>query len=127
MNKAFMHLATSVSRVLGSSYAFLTAVSIVLLWALSGPFFSYGETWQLVINTSTTIVTFLMMFLVQHTQNRDTAALNLKLDELIVAIDAARNEMVDLSEKSEDELAEIEDEFKAQSKKETPSGEVGDG
>jgi low affinity Fe/Cu permease len=88
------------------------AVALVLVWAITGPFFHYSDTWQLVINTSTTIVTFLMVFLIQNTQNRDAKAIHLKLDELIRAKHGARNRMVDLENCTDEELDEIEREFK---------------
>ena len=101
-NSFFGHLAESITRFSGSTSAFLTAVSIVLVWALTGPLFAYSETWQLVINTGTTIVTFLMVFLIQRAQNKDSLVLHLKLNELIAATQGASNRLInaqDLSEK----------------------------
>jgi low affinity Fe/Cu permease len=89
----FARLAVATSRISGRPLTFLMAVSIVLVWAITGPLFGFSDTWQLVINTGTTIVTFLMVFLIQATQNRDTLALQLKLDELIVASKNARNQI----------------------------------
>ena len=91
----------------GSSYAFICAVSIVVIWAASGPLFNFSETWQLVINTGTTIITFLMVFLIQKTQNKDSKAIHLKLNELIASNEKASNRMVDLEDLNEDELDEL--------------------
>jgi|ERR1700743_2406652 low affinity Fe/Cu permease len=90
----FARLAVATSRISGRPTTFLLAVAVVLVWAITGPLFGFSDTWQLVINTGTTIVTFLMVFLIQATQNRDTLALQLKLDELIVATKRARNHIV---------------------------------
>lgn len=103
----FSRFATSSSNMLGSRWAFVVAIATVVLWAACGPFFHYSETWQLVINTGTTIVTFLMVFLIQNTQNRDSRAINLKLDELICAIDAAKDQMVNIEHLSDEELDKI--------------------
>jgi low affinity Fe/Cu permease len=97
--------------MVGSSWAFLTALLIIIVWALSGPIFHFSDTWQLVINTGTTIVTFLMVFLIQNTQNRDATAIHLKLDELIRAIGKARNSMVDLENLPDEELEKLKKEF----------------
>src|SRR5215470_19936251 len=93
---------------MGSSTAFFMAVIVVLLWAVTGPAFGYSDTWQLVINTSTTIVTFLMVFLIQSTQNRDTQALQLKLDELIRCNESARNLMLDLEHLDDEHLERLQ-------------------
>ena len=95
----------------GTSHAFLLAFAIVVIWAITGPIFHYSENWQLVINTGTTIVTFLMVFLIQATQNRDSKAIHLKLDELLRAIAKARTGLVGLEHMSEDELNQLEREF----------------
>ena len=87
------------------------AIMVILAWALTGPLFGFSDTWQLIINTSTTIVTFLMVFLIQNTQNRDAKAIHLKLDELIRAMRGARNQMIDLDSLTEDELAELRKQF----------------
>jgi len=92
----FGKFAASASGWLGSKWAFLGAISIIVLWAVTGPIFRYSDTWQLVINTGTTIVTFLMVFLIQNTQNRDARAINLKLNELIYATDTAGDQMMDI-------------------------------
>ena len=103
----FTRFASAVSRGSGSPAAFLVAGAIVLAWLVSGPFFGYSDTWQLVINTGTTIVTFLMVFLIQNTQYRDSEALHVKLDELIRAMDGAHNALLDLEELDESELAKV--------------------
>jgi low affinity Fe/Cu permease len=114
---AFGFFARKTSNVLGSAWAFVCAILIIVLWAMTGPTFHYSDTWQLIINTGTTIVTFLMVFLIQNTQNRDAKAVHLKLDELIRALGPARNKLVDLEELSDDELKKLEAEFKRLRKK----------
>jgi low affinity Fe/Cu permease len=111
MREQFRKFANKVSNVAGTAWVFLLALGIVLLWALLGPAFDFSDTWQLVINTGTTIVTFLMVFLIQNTQNRDAKAIHLKLDELLRATGRARTELVDLEELSEEELNELQHEF----------------
>jgi low affinity Fe/Cu permease len=111
MHELFRKFANKVSNIAGTAWVFLLALGIVVLWACLGPVFGYSDTWQLVINTSTTIVTFLMVFLIQNTQNRDAKAIHLKLDELLRATRRARTELVDLEELSEEELAELQQEF----------------
>src|SRR5690242_4986111 len=107
----FHRFAHRTSELVGSPWAFALAITTVALWGAVGPRFGYSDTWQLVINTGTTIVTFLVVFLIQNTQNRDAAAVHLKLDELIRAVKGARNRLVDLEELSEDELEELRAEF----------------
>ena len=107
MRELFTAFATKMAHIVGSHWAFLVALTIVIIWGLTGPMFNYSDTWQLVINTGTTIITFLMVFLIQNTQNRDAKAMHLKLDELISAIKSARNEMIDIEELSDDKLEEI--------------------
>jgi low affinity Fe/Cu permease len=97
--------------ITGSAWAFITALTVIVIWAISGPLFNFSDTWQFVINTGTTIVTFLMVFLIQNTQNRDAKAIHLKLDELIRAIGKARTELVDLEDLSEEELENLRREF----------------
>jgi low affinity Fe/Cu permease len=109
---AFSDLARQVSYVLGTPTAFIAACAVVFAWAAVGPLFSFSDTWQLVINTGTTVVTFLMVFLVQHTQNRDARALHLKLDELVRSISTARNQLIDLENCTDEELDNIEREFR---------------
>jgi low affinity Fe/Cu permease len=110
-NDLFRHIASRTSHGVGSPWAFIGAVSIVIVWAATGPIFHFSDTWQLVINTSTTIVTFLMVFLIQNTQNRDSHALHLKLDELIRSNDLARNRLMCLEELDDREIDELQHEF----------------
>src|SRR5262249_31194424 len=107
MRDAFHRFAVWTSKVLGAPWSFFLACAVVAAWLLSGPIFGFSDTWQLVINTATTIVTFLMVFLIQNTQNRDAQALHLKLDELIRANRRARNELIDLESLSDRELADL--------------------
>ncbi|HEU5089085.1 MAG TPA: low affinity iron permease family protein [Roseiflexaceae bacterium] len=111
MNDLFRKFAIKTSELVGSPWAFMAAALMVIIWALSGPFFDYSDTWELVINTATTIVTFLMVFLIQNAQNRDAKALHLKLDELIRAVEGARNGLVDLEDLTDEELARLQQEF----------------
>jgi len=111
MRDAFRKLANVVSQWAGSPWAFISAIVILLIWILTGPLFNYSDTWQLIINTGTTIITFLMVFLIQNTQNRETKAINLKLDELIRAVGEARNDMVDIENASDEELENIKMQF----------------
>ena len=108
---AFHVCARVASNVLGTPWAFILAIAIIVAWGVTGPMFHYSDTWQLIINTGTTIVTFLMVFLIQNTQNRDAKAVHLKLDELIRALKGARNQLVDLEKLSDDELEKLEKEF----------------
>src|SRR5438477_11407508 len=108
---AFRVFARRSSEVLGTAWAFIGAIVIIAVWALTGPTFHFSDTWQLIINTGTTIVTFLMVFLIQNTQNRDAKAMHLKLDELIRAIQGARNRLVDLEKLSDEELKQLEEQF----------------
>ena len=108
---AFGVFARRASNVLGSAWVFVVAILIIVTWAATGHAFGYSDTWQLIINTGTTIVTFLMVFLIQNTQNRDAKAVHLKLDELIRALGGARNKLVDLEKLSDDELKTLESEF----------------
>lgn len=110
-HSAFNKIARSVAKFSGRPICFVVAAVVILLWALSGPFFHFNDTWQLVINTGTTIVTFLMVFLIQSTQNSDTEAMQIKLDELIRAIEPARNRMLSLEELDQDELDIMRKEF----------------
>ena len=116
VSDAFRVFARRSSIALGSAWAFVGAVLAILVWILTGPMFHFSDTWQLVINTATTIVTFLMVFLIQNTQNRDAKAVHLKLDELIRALKNARNELVDLEDLSDVELKKLEEQFKSMRK-----------
>lgn len=107
----FTRCSRVVSDAVGSPFAFYVAVLVVIAWALCGPVFKYSDTWQLVINTGTTILTFLMVFVIQNTQNRDTRALQLKLDELIRATKGAHNALLDLEELEDKELREFQKQF----------------
>lgn len=120
MKKIFRSLAVKVSLFAGSPYAFSIAVCVVLVWAVSGPLFNYSTTWQLVINTFTTIATFLMVFLIQNTQNRYSKAMQLKLDELIRTT-KARNLFMDLEDLTDEELKMIDEEFKRAHIKTSPA------
>jgi low affinity Fe/Cu permease len=111
MRNAFRVFARASSSILGSAWAFIVAILVIAIWAVTGPMFHFSDTWQLIINTGTTIVTFLMVFLIQNTQNRDAKAVHLKLDELIRALHGARNHLVDLEKLSDEELKTLEDEF----------------
>jgi low affinity Fe/Cu permease len=117
VSDAFRIFARRSSRVLGSAWAFAAAILIIVIWGITGPTFRYSDTWQLIINTGTTIVTFLMVFLIQNTQNRDAKAVHLKLDELIRAVKPARNELVDLESLSDDDLSKLEKQFERVRKK----------
>ncbi len=101
----FGQFSSACSSYLGSRWAFAAAISVIVVWAMLGPFYHYSDTWQLIINTGTTIVTFLMVFLIQNTQNRDARAINLKLNELIRATSTAQDQMMDIENLSDDELA----------------------
>ena len=111
MKNMFRKFAQSSAQAVGSSWAFLLSLIIIIAWAVTGPMFHYSDTWQLVINTGTTIITFLMVFLIQNTQNRDAKAIHLKLDELIKGVAGARTRLVNLQELSDDELAQLQEEF----------------
>ena len=110
-NGLFRFCAEWISRAAGSSWAFVVAVVVILGWLVTGPLFHYSDTWQLVINTATTIVTFLMVFLIQNTQNRDTKAVHLKLDELLRGVRGARTSLVSLEQLSDQELDQLQHEF----------------
>ncbi|MGE7469580.1 low affinity iron permease family protein [Bosea sp. NPDC003192] len=113
----FTRLSQATAHWAGKPQTFFVALAIIVVWAASGPFFSFNDTWQLVINTSTTIVTFLMVFIIQNSQNRDTAAMQIKLDELINKLEGAREELLDLEELDEDKLEEMRAEFEELARK----------
>ena len=112
MNELFRKFSTKVSEIAGTSWAFIAAVSIIIIWAVTGPLFQFSDTWQLIINTGTTIITFLMVFLIQNTQNRDAKAIHIKLDELLRSHAKARNGIVDIEELPDKELKKLQEEFK---------------
>lgn len=107
----FHVFATQAAYWVGTKWAFLAALLVILLWLVTGPYFHYSDTWQLIINTGTTVVTFLVVFLIQNTQNRDARAIHLKLDEIIKSIDKAHNEMIDIEHLSDQELQKLADKY----------------
>ena len=109
--KGFHVFATKAAYWVGTKWAFLAALAAIALWLVTGPYFHYSDTWQLIINTGTTVVTFLVVFLIQNTQNRDARAIHLKLDEIIKSIDQAHNEMIDIEHLSDDELQTLADKY----------------
>jgi low affinity Fe/Cu permease len=111
MQEAFRRWAHRTACAVGSPTAFIAALSVVLVWAITGPIFGFSDTWQLVINTGTTVVTFLMVFLIQNSQNRDARAIQLKLDELLRAVTRARTDLVDLENCSDEELDRLQEQF----------------
>jgi low affinity Fe/Cu permease len=114
---AFRVFAQRCASMLGSAWAFTGAVLVILVWLITGPTFHFSDTWQLIINTATTVITFLMVFLIQNTQNRDAKAMHLKLDELIRALRGARNQLVDLEDLSDEDLKKLEEQFQRLRKK----------
>jgi low affinity Fe/Cu permease len=112
MKEFFRKFSQKTSELVGSPGAFVASVIMLLIWGILGPVFHYSDTWQLVINTITTVITFLIVFLIQNMQNREAKAVNLKLDELIRSIKTARNSMVNLEELSDDELERLQKQFK---------------
>ena len=107
MDKFFTFCATRISTVTGQPIAFVVAVALIVIWGVTGPVFAYSDTWQLVVNTATTIVTFLMVFLIQNSQNRDAAAMQAKLDEMLRAIDAAREQFIGIEHLTDQQIEEI--------------------
>ncbi|MEO5577679.1 MAG: low affinity iron permease family protein [Sphingomicrobium sp.] len=114
MGRLFAHIATRIATAAGEPAAFILALGIIFVWAVTGPLFNWSDTWQLVINTGTTIVTFLMVFLIQNAQNRDAAAIQAKLDEVIRAIEGARNQFIGIEHLTEQELEAIRGEIEAE-------------
>jgi len=125
VNDSFRIFARRSSIVLGSAWAFALATVIIAIWGLTGPAFHFSNTWQLIINTGTTIVTFLMVFLIQNTQNRDSKAVNLKLDEIIRAVKGARNQLINLEGLSDEDLKNLEKQFKRVRRKAERDGRSG--
>lgn len=111
-NNYFARFAKVISDAVGTVWSFLLALLAIVIWTVTGPLFHFSDTWQLIINTGTTIITFLMVFLIQHTQNRDTVILNLKLDELIKSHKSANNQSIDLNKLTDEELLVLEKEYK---------------
>jgi low affinity Fe/Cu permease len=111
MHELFREFANQASEAMGSPWAFIAAALLIIVWALTGPLFGFSEVWQLVINTGTTIITFLMVFLIQNTQNRDAKAMHLKLDELLRGVEGARTSMVDLEDLSDEDLKKLQSAF----------------
>ncbi len=114
MKAWFEHFASRTSEISGSAWAFILATVVIVVWAVTGPLFGFSDTWQLVINTGTTIVTFLMVFLIQNTQNREAKATQIKLDELIRAVENARNQLIDVEDATGEELEQFKEEFRAE-------------
>jgi low affinity Fe/Cu permease len=121
LDRAFDDFACASSRLAGRSFTFLAALAVVIVWAVTGPLFGYSNTWQLVINTGTTIITFLMVFLIQHSQNRDTLAVQLKLAELIVAMKGARNDVAAAEDLSDRELERMKEKLRKRANGHTPA------
>jgi low affinity Fe/Cu permease len=107
MDRFFTSIANAISRFVGDPVAFILALSTIIVWGITGPIFGYSDTWQLIINTGTTIVTFLMVFLIQNSQNRDAAAMQAKLDELIRAVEEARGQFIGIEHKTDREIQQI--------------------
>lgn len=120
----FDHFAGSSSTAAGSPWAFAIAASVLVVWAVSGPLFGFSDTWQLIINTGTTIVTFLMVFLIQHSQNKDSRALQIKLDELIAATEAANDRLIDIEDLTDEELEQIHRRFARLAGKDRPDADT---
>jgi low affinity Fe/Cu permease len=121
MNQLFRKFSIAAANALGSSWMFIANVFLILVWLFAGPFFHYSDTWQLVVNTATTVFTYLAVFLIQNTQNRDATAIHLKLDELIKGVSGARTQLVNLQDLSDEELMALQEEFKRLRKDEKKS------
>jgi len=126
MRELFRKFAQATSQAVGSSWAFILSFLVIVVWAITGPMFHFSDTWQLVINTGTTIVTFLMVFLIQNTQNRDAKAIHLKLDELLKGVKGARTGLVNLEQLSDAELESLQKEFERLHEKVAHEHEPGD-
>jgi low affinity Fe/Cu permease len=112
LNEGFRKFSIQASSALGSPWLFVANVFLIIVWLAAGPFFNFSDTWQLLVNTATTVFTYLAVFLIQNTQNRDAKAVHLKLDELISSVAGARNRLVDLEDLSDEELADLHSQFK---------------
>ena len=112
MNQVFRKFSVGAANALGSSWMFIANVLLILIWLAAGPFYNYSDTWQLIVNTATTVFTYLAVFLIQNTQNRDATAIHLKLDELIKGVSGARTHLVHLEDLSDEELLRLQNEFK---------------
>jgi low affinity Fe/Cu permease len=123
MNGIFRKFSVAAADALGSSWMFIANVLLILIWLVCGPFFHYSDTWQLIVNTATTVFTYLAVFLIQNTQNRDAKAIHLKLDELIKGVGGARTHLVNLEELSDEELTILQEEFKKLRKTHATSGD----
>ena len=123
MNKIFRKFSVAAANALGSSWMFIANVLLILIWLVAGPFFHYSDTWQLVVNTATTVFTYLAVFLIQNTQNRDAKAIQLKLDELIKGVGGARTQLVNLEELSDEDLSALQEEFKRLRTEKSAEGE----
>jgi low affinity Fe/Cu permease len=119
MNETFRSFSVAAANALGSSWMFLLNVFLILVWFVAGPFYNYSDSWQLIVNTGTTVLTYLAVFLIQNTQNRDAKAIHLKLDELIRGVDGARTHLVDLESMTDEELEKLQKEFTRIRKKQT--------
>jgi low affinity Fe/Cu permease len=122
MDRFFTLIANKISQFVGDPIAFVLALSVVIIWGITGPVFHYSDTWQLIINTGTTIVTFLMVFLIQNSQNRDAAAMQAKLDELIRAVEEARGEFIGIEHRTDKEIQEIRAELERECEAEERAG-----
>jgi low affinity Fe/Cu permease len=124
MNRAFRRFSVAAANALGSSWMFIANVLLILVWLVAGPFFHYSDTWQLIVNTATTVFTYLAVFLIQNTQNRDAMAIHLKLDELIKGVTGARTGLVNLQKLSDEELAALQEEFNRLQDKHSKGGDT---
>lgn len=120
----FNHFAQRSSQIMGSAPVFLASVFSVVLWAITGPYFHYSESWQLVVNTVTDIITFWMVFVIQNSQNRDTRIIHLKLDETILSLERANNHMINIDELTDEQLARLEKKFKQLTPAADPKAEI---
>jgi low affinity Fe/Cu permease len=126
VNNLFRKFAHKTSEIVGSPWAFIVATAVIAVWAIAGPIFHFSDTWQLTVNTGTTIITFLMVFLIQNTQNRDATAIHLKLDELIRGVKGARTGMVALEDLNDEQLARLKHEFDRMHQRFDDEGDEGD-